>query len=128
MGDDPAVVQRGQGLDLNPGGAQRIGLHIDHHDVHALAGGDAGALQAKARGGAGKHSGLALETLGGIHAERSFLIWKPKRGKWTCTVPARGSCRRTTTSSVDKPTSAPETGSLPESVAATLTVWPGSKP
>ena len=54
--------------------------------------------------------GLAPELL---HAAISFLIWKPKRGKCTCTVPARASRRRSVTDAADKPTSVPATRSLP---------------
>jgi len=47
------------------------------------------------------------------HGLDSALIWKPMRGKCTCTLPARSSLRSSTTSSWLSPTSVPATGSAP---------------
>ena len=100
---------RAQALDLGRGGLQCRVLHIGHHDAHAACGGDAAGLQPEARGRT-RDDGHAVLKLTHVF---SALIWKPARGKCTCTVPARSSWRRMTTSSSSRPTSAPATGSRP---------------
>ena len=92
--------RRAGGGDLGSRPVQRILLHVGHDHVHALARGDARGLEAETGRRTGDDGRAALEMLHVLSA----LIWKPNRGKCTCTVPARASLRRSTDSCAVNPT------------------------
>jgi hypothetical protein len=98
-----------QALDLVRGQLQRVGLHVGHHHLHAAARRDAAGFQPETRRRTGDDGDAALQK----RVHHASLTWNPMRGKCTCTVPARSSRRRSTTSSALRPTSVPATGSLP---------------
>src|SRR5690606_17486024 len=49
------------GLQFGDGARERVGLHVDQHQGHALARGQARELAADARAGAGDHGHLAAQ-------------------------------------------------------------------
>jgi hypothetical protein len=60
---------RAQAGDLRGRALQRVALHVGHHDVHALARGDARGFEPETRARAGDHGRAALEALHHISSQ-----------------------------------------------------------